>query len=158
MRVSIFMNTPGDTLSRRRFVTGSALLTTSALAGCRGGGNGGGDGEGKDEAGTATTRPARQKYSNYSWDQLQNANPTETTTITMKNTTFKPLIAKVSKGATITVTNKDSFKHTVVIPALSVDKSVSGGGNAEVTIDQAGSFDYVCSVHPPDMLGRIVAE
>ena len=97
-------------------------------------------------------------YPDYDWEQLTRADAAETSSVTMEGSTFRPLVAKVSAGTEVTFTNEDSGGHSVTIPALSVDETVSGGSSTSVTFEEPGNYDYVCTFHPPDMLGRIVVE
>lgn len=160
---------------RRTLLRTVAATGVAALAGCSSGsgggstssGNGGSSGSTDTDTETPTSTPtatqggsgattAQKKYPDYNWDLLKQAEPTETTTIEMtENLRFKPTIAKVSKGATVTWKNP-SFKHSLAIPALDVKRTVAGGEKTTVTVDQTGTFDYVCTLHPPKMLGRLV--
>jgi len=168
-------------MRRRTFLGSTVALTTPLVAGCAGGdgGGGGSDGSGGDGGsdssgggggyggggggggGSTTTAgsgggDAQSTYPDYTWDQLSDADPTETTDVTIRNFAFHPLVAAVSTGAEVTFTNEDSGSHTVTIPAMDVDEQLSGGSSTTVTFDEAGTFDYVCTFHSPDMLGRVV--
>lgn len=139
-----------------------------------GGGNGGGDGTDGDASPTATSTAtqadaastttagsgsdAQSEYPDYDWGQLDDTEATATATVTMSGFAFHPLVARVSPGTTVTFPNEDSSPHTVTIPALGVDEQVSGGGETTVTVEEAGTFDYVCTFHGPSMLGRLVVE
>lgn len=54
------------------------------------------------------------------------------------------------------VTNEDQTAHTFTVPRLDIDENIEGGGQVLVTVDRTGTFDYVCTFHPPGMLGRLV--
>ena len=61
-------------------------------------------------------------------------------------------------GDTVTVTNEDSIGHTWT----AVDGEFNSGSLAEsesfdFTFDEAGEFDYFCSIHP-EMQGSITVE
>jgi plastocyanin len=69
---------------------------------------------------------------------------------------FDPGTIEVPVGTTITWTNEDSAAHT----ATSVDKIwdsniLEQGESFSYTFEEAGTFDYLCSLHP-SMLGQIV--
>lgn len=131
---------------------GSAL--TVGLAGCTG------DDGAQTSTATATPVPTdgtgQDEYPDYEWDQLADASPVPTDTVTMENFSFSPLIAAFQPGTELTVGNEDGSSHTMTIPALDVDLQVGAGEEATVTIDQTGTFDYVCTLHPPSMVGRFV--
>lgn len=101
---------------------------------------------------------AQQEYGTYDWSQLDGAEASATTTVTMRSSRFQPLVAEFSAGTEVTFVNEDMGSHTVTVPALDVDERLSGGESTTVTFDEAGVFDYVCTLHPPQMLGRVVVE
>ena len=64
----------------------------------------------------------------------------------------------VAVGETLTITNEDSVGHTWTSTDGQFDSgSLAEGATFEHTFDEAGSYDYFCSVHP-DMSGTITAE
>lgn len=108
---------------------------------------------------TATVTPTGQnQYPNYNWGKLDDVEPVQTTEVILSGSSFEPLIASITPGTTVTWTNDDSFDHTVTIPKLAVDSRLSRGDSVEVTFQTADTYDYVCRLHPPGMLGRIVVE
>lgn len=131
---------------------GSAL--TLGLAGCTG------DDGAQTSTETATPVPAdgtgQDEYPDYEWEQLTDPSPARTQTVTMENVSFSPLIATFQPGTELTVANEDGSSHTMTIPELDVELQVGAGEEASVTIDQTGTFDYVCTLHPPSMVGRLV--
>jgi plastocyanin len=110
--------------------------------------------------GTATGTPNRQSareiYPDYNWAQLEGVEPVATGTITMSGFAFDPLVAAVEPGTELAVVNGDGGGHTITIPALGIDERVTGGGETTITADRAGTFDYLCRLHPPNMVGRLV--
>ena len=72
---------------------------------------------------------------------------------------FNPAEVTVSVGDTVTWTNNDSVGHDVTADSFSSGDAggMSPGDNFEHTFDEAGSFDYVCTVHP-GMEGTVVVE
>lgn len=66
------------------------------------------------------------------------------------NFTYDPDPLTVAVGDTVTWTNEDDFAHTVTSqdegPLDSGD--IEGGGTFEATFDTAGTFSYVCAIHP----------
>jgi plastocyanin len=70
--------------------------------------------------------------------------------VTMQDIEFQPGNIDVKVGDTVTWTNDDSAGHDVTGDDF---KSGDPGGMAtgdtfEHTFDKAGTFDYVCTVHP----------
>jgi plastocyanin len=61
----------------------------------------------------------------------------------------------VAVGATVAVRNDDSAGHTLTADDGAFDSgSIDGGGTAEITLTEAGTFPFHCEVHP-DMTGTI---
>lgn len=82
-------------------------------------------------------------------------------TVSMKDIEFDPKTATVAKGGTVTWTNDDSVGHDVTADDGSF-KSGRPGGLAQgdtykFTFKKAGSFKYVCTVHP-GMDGTVTVE
>jgi amicyanin len=70
---------------------------------------------------------------------------------------FDPPTLEVAVGDTITFTNEDSAPHTATASDGSFDTGrLSRGQSATVTISAAGTFDYICTIHP-SMKGQVVA-
>jgi plastocyanin len=112
-----------------------------------------------DTVGTTAGGGAGQsEYPDYNWDQLDGVEATDATTVTISGFAYDPIVARVPAGTTVSFPNEDSAPHTVTAPALGVDKQVGGGAETSVTVEEPGTYDYVCRFHPPDMLGRLVVE
>jgi plastocyanin len=57
--------------------------------------------------------------------------------------------------------NKDAMSHTASKSgsgAFDTGTISSGGTSSAITFTQAGTFDYVCNIHPSTMSGRIVVQ
>lgn len=64
----------------------------------------------------------------------------------------------VAVGDTVTVTNEDSMAHTWTAVGNEFDSGSLGEGESfDFTFDEAGEFDYFCTIHPT-MTGTITAE
>ena len=79
--------------------------------------------------------------------------------VTMEGIAFKPAEITINAGDTVTWTNEDSVGHDVTGDDF---KSGAAGGlgngdTFEHTFDTAGTFDYVCTVHP-GMEGTVKVE
>jgi plastocyanin len=114
-------------MKRRRFI-GAALATASTplIAGCgSGGGDGDDNGNGGDTNGDQTT------------------------------TTVAPMRLSVEPGAEVTWRNDDAYSHTLSAGQFH-DKAVDwsknerispNGGQAKHTFEEAGVYEYYCSIH-----------
>jgi plastocyanin len=81
--------------------------------------------------------------------------PAKPDTITIKDFSFAPEPLTVKAGTTITVSNADGFTHTVTAVKGTFDTGdVAGGGTAQFTVDQPGTYAYFCNTHP-SMKGTI---
>jgi plastocyanin len=79
--------------------------------------------------------------------------------VSMEGIAFEPADVTVAVGDTVTWTNNDSVPHDVTADSFSSGEpgGMSGGDTFEHTFDEAGTFDYVCTVHP-GMEGSVVVE
>jgi plastocyanin len=69
--------------------------------------------------------------------------------VTIKDFKFTPGTTSVHVGDTITWTNKDIAPHTASASDGSFDTgSISQGKSASHTFTKAGTFAYICSIHP----------
>lgn len=85
------------------------------------------------------------------------ASPVATTTVDLpKSYRFVPAAIVVDAGATVTWTNHDDFTHNVTLPDGGPALAMPPGGNVTHTFDTPGEYDYLCSLHPRDMRGRVV--
>lgn len=95
--------------------------------------------------------------------QTSNSQPaTDTTTpvsdnaIGIQNFAFSPVVLTVKKGTTVTWTNSDSTPHQIKSATFN-SSQLSKGQSFSFTFDTAGSFNYICSIHP-SMTGKIIVE
>jgi amicyanin len=69
--------------------------------------------------------------------------------VNIDNFAFAPATLTVKAGTTVTWTNKDEDPHTVVDNGGAFrSQALSNGGTYSFTFPSAGTFDYICSVHP----------
>jgi plastocyanin len=62
---------------------------------------------------------------------------------------FAPATLTVAAGTTVTWTNRDEDPHTVVAgDGAFRSQTLGSGGVYSFTFPAAGTFDYVCSIHP----------
>jgi plastocyanin len=79
--------------------------------------------------------------------------------VSEEDITFQPGEVTVGVGDTVTWTNNDSVDHDVTADGFSSGEpgGMAPGDTFEHTFDEAGTFDYVCTVHP-GMEGTVVVE
>jgi plastocyanin len=76
--------------------------------------------------------------------------------VTIDNFAFAPATLTVKAGTTVTWTNKDEEPHTVAASDGSFHSPGMGtGATFTHTFATAGTFDYICSIHP-SMHGTVV--
>lgn len=72
--------------------------------------------------------------------------------VVMQDISFQPQEITVEPGTTVTWQNEDNFGHTVTAgtrgtPTDLFDASVSGGETFSFTFEEAGTYEYFCSIH-----------
>ncbi len=79
--------------------------------------------------------------------------------VTIVRSGFLPTSITVTVGDTVTWTNNDSVGHDVTADSFSSGEpgGMAPGDTFEHTFEEAGSFDYVCTVHP-GMEGTVTVE
>ncbi|QEN12514.1 cupredoxin domain-containing protein [Mycolicibacterium sp. ELW1] len=84
------------------------------------------------------------------------APPVAGTAVGITNFAFTPATLTVKVGDTVTWTNKDEEPHTVVAGDGSFHSpGLDANATYSFTFTKAGSFDYICSIHP-FMRGTVV--
>lgn len=69
--------------------------------------------------------------------------------IVVDNFAFVPSMLHVKVGTTVTWTNHDDIPHSIVCPALNVHSHpMDTGESFSYTFKSAGSYNYVCGLHP----------
>lgn len=69
---------------------------------------------------------------------------------------FVPATITVAIGTTVTWTNQDSVPHTVS-SALLDSGTLSRGATFSYTLNQKGTFEYQCNIHP-SMNGKVIVQ
>ena len=88
----------------------------------------------------------------------EDAAPVAATEVEMvKSYRFDPKVIEIEAGETVTWTNEDNFTHTVQVEGQG-DHKVEQGGSVEITFDEPGTFDYVCTLHSKDMTGTVIVK
>jgi plastocyanin len=85
------------------------------------------------------------------------ANAVATDSVEIKNFAFSPATIKVKVGTTVTWTNKDSASHTVTSDSSDgpASPAIAQNGTYKFTFKKAGTFNYICTIHP-DMKATVV--
>src|ERR687895_596182 len=81
------------------------------------------------------------------------------TEVSEEGIAFEPAEVSLGVGDTVTWTNNDSVDHDVTADTFSSGEpgGMAPGDTFEHTFEEAGTFDYVCTVHP-GMEGSVVVE
>lgn len=110
-----------------------ALLLV-ALAGCGGGASDGGD----DAAASGDGGGAKASA------------------VTIADLAYSPADIDVAAGGSVTWTNDDDAPHTVTFDddAVTSSEELAKGDEFSATFAEAGSYSYVCAIHP-DMKGTV---
>lgn len=104
----------------------TALLAAAVLAGC-----------GSDDAGPGTSTPATP------------SGGVAADAIDIEDFSYKPKDAVVKVGQKIVWTNQDTAPHDVVADDGSFEsETLEQGDEFAYTAEKAGSFPYICSIHP----------
>jgi plastocyanin len=79
--------------------------------------------------------------------------------VAMEGIQFDPAEVTVAVGDTVTWTNNDSVGHDVTGDDFESGEAggLGNGDTFEHTFEEAGTFDYVCTVHP-GMEGTVTVE
>jgi plastocyanin len=68
--------------------------------------------------------------------------------IVIKDFTFSPAVMHVKPGTVVTWTNNDEEPHTVFGGPLKSGVLAGGQASYSFTFSKAGTFKYICSIHP----------
>jgi plastocyanin len=84
------------------------------------------------------------------------SSPIATTTVDLPPSyRFVPASIVVPVGATVTWTNRDNFTHNVAIDGAE-PLQMAPGASVSQAFEAAGTYAYVCSLHPKDMKGTVL--
>ena len=87
--------------------------------------------------------------------QTQGKNQTD---VSIKNFQFVPGSIVVDAGATVTWINEDKAQHIIKSDSgLFESNSLENGGMYQYTFENAGEYDYHCSIHP-SMQGKVIVK
>jgi plastocyanin len=78
--------------------------------------------------------------------------------IIVDNFTFAPTPLLVKAGATVTWMNHDDIPHSIVCPMLKMKSHpMDTDESFAFRFEQAGTYDYICGLHP-HMHGQVVVQ
>jgi plastocyanin len=82
--------------------------------------------------------------------------PMATTEVSLpKSYKFEPAVIEVEQDTKVTWTNDDNFTHTIRFDDEDDTAELERGATFEREFAEAGSFHYVCTLHPQDMEGEV---
>ena len=76
-------------------------------------------------------------------------------TVTIQGFAFSPKTVTVNVGDTVTWTNQDGTTHTATDSGNFDTGNIADGASKSVTFNAAGTFGYICKIHPA-MTGTVV--
>ncbi len=81
-------------------------------------------------------------------------------TVSMQYNRFNPSALTISRGTTVTWTNRDNVTHTVTSSTGAFNSGdVTSGKSFSYTFSAAGTFDYYCKYHQSmGMTGTVVVQ
>jgi len=123
------------------------LALVVVAAGC-----GGGDDDGGDNGNGGGNAPAAEEPTAPSADQDGGGSggTGPGTQVSMKDIKFNPGTVTIKAGGKVTWTNDDSVGHDVTADDFKSGSpgGIEGGSTFSHVFKKAGTYDYVCSVHP----------
>jgi plastocyanin len=88
--------------------------------------------------------------------QKTETQPVTTNTVDINGFAFNPDTITITKGTTVTWTNKDSAQHTVTeINNAFSSELLNQGQTYSHTFNETGTFEYQCHIHP-NMRGKVI--
>jgi plastocyanin len=75
-------------------------------------------------------------------------------TVTIAGFAFSPKTVNVNVGDAVTWTNNDGTTHTATGSGFNTG-DIAAGASKSITFQSAGTFDYICAIHPT-MTGAVV--
>ncbi|MFA6530881.1 MAG: cupredoxin family copper-binding protein [Candidatus Micrarchaeia archaeon] len=75
--------------------------------------------------------------------------------VSIENGTFVPREIQIRVGDTVTWRNNDIMPHTATSTGNFNTGAISQGSWSNVTFNQEGTFEYICTLHP-SMIGKVI--
>ena len=84
--------------------------------------------------------------------------PASSPSVSMAGRAFSPSTVTIAAGGSVTFRNDDDRAHTVTAKDGAFNSGTIGeGGSWKRTFKQAGTFSYLCAIHP-EMTGKVVVK
>ena len=134
---------------RRLVLPAAALAVVFALAACGSGAGTAGPTQGA--ASPPASQPAASQPPASPPDAgTACASSTETATVdaTIADFAFSPGTVEASVGDVVAWTNEDSAPHSVVVGSDCRTSNIQQGASAALVFNVAGTYAYVCGIHP----------
>jgi plastocyanin len=80
-----------------------------------------------------------------------------THTVVIEGVRFDPEALTIARGDTVTWINKDPFPHNVTAKGAFESQDISAGKSWKYTARKAGTYPYVCTLHP-NMQGTLTVK
>ncbi len=89
----------------------------------------------------------------------ENTQAVATNTVTIKEFKYMPPVIRVKAGSKVTWVNDDTAGHTASsrMGADVETETIAKGERETITLDEPGTYDYICDFHPY-MEGRVIVE
>lgn len=84
--------------------------------------------------------------------------PPNAASVTVGDFFFDPSATTIAVGGQVTWNWAGSAPHNVTFSSGGTDSPTQSAGTHAVTFNSAGSFDYVCSIHPAQMTGTVTVQ
>ena len=81
----------------------------------------------------------------------------ESATVDIVNFEYDPVDVTVAAGGEVTWVNEDEADHTATVEPGFDTGTLAKGDEKAVTLDEPGTYDYVCTFHP-FMKGTVTVE
>jgi len=136
-------------MSRLLALLFACLALTIVAAGC--GGDDSDNGGGGDNGGAAAPAETQEEQPAPEAEEPADSGGTGSgPQVSMKDIKFNPGTLTIKPGQTVTWTNDDSVGHDVTGDDFQSGDpgGIDGGGTYSHEFKKAGTFNYVCSVHP----------
>jgi plastocyanin len=78
-------------------------------------------------------------------------------TISIESLSYNPNSLTITIGETVKWINNDNVDHTVTADGLFDSGTLSNGETFEYTFNEAGTYEYTCTIHP-NMQATITVE
>ena len=109
------------------------------------------------DAAVSAQMPGGQSQTNAFLSVISASTPTSTA-VRVVNFAFSPTPVTITAGSGVTWTNQDDIPHTIVMTTSGVrSKALDTDAMFSYRFDRAGTFAYVCGLHP-HMHGQVVVK